>query len=157
MAPEIKETEMKQLNNMRKIIEEIDRLTNELAEIGKGLPVIEKNALGIQSFIHVLRFGISDIAEILESYTSIPTGSSILSYEPVSPCIKPMPMERNLTTNIVAVKELRQIIGHFEGKYQCSLETFERKLENLEVPEHPGWEESIEWRNAVEQLDRLEL
>ena len=56
-------------------------------------------------------------AEILESYTSIPTGSSILSYEPVSPCIKPMPMERKLTTNIVAVKELRQIIGQFRVVY----------------------------------------
>jgi hypothetical protein len=52
---------------------------------------------------------------------------------------------------------LRQVISHFEGKYQCSLETFERKLENLEVPEHPGWEESIEWRNAVEQLERIEM
>ena len=67
MAPEIKETEMKQLNNMKKIIEEIDHLTNELAATGKGLPVIEKNVLGIQSFIHVLRFGITDIAELLES------------------------------------------------------------------------------------------
>ena len=52
---------------------------------------------------------------------------------------------------------LRQIIGYFEDKYRCSLETFERKLENLEVPEHPGWEESIEWRNAVEQLERIEM
>ncbi len=33
----------------------------------------------------------------------------------------------------------------------------ERKLENLAVPEHPGWEESIEWRNAVEQLERIEM
>jgi len=71
----------------------------------------------------------------------------------------------SLTTDTLRILEadataraelLRQIIGHFEGKYQCSLETFERKLENLEVPEHPGWEESTEWRNAVEQLERIE-
>ena len=47
-------------------------------------------------------------------------------------------------------------MAEFKRKYQCSLEAFERKLENLEVPEHPGWEESIEWRNAVEQLERIE-
>lgn len=52
---------------------------------------------------------------------------------------------------------LRQIIHGFEQKYQCSLESFEQKLENREVPEHPCWEESIEWRNAVEQLERIEM
>ena len=67
-------------------------------------------------------------------------------------------MLRTLEADAAARAELlRQIIGHFEGKYQCSLGTFERKLENLKVPEHPGWEESIEWRNAVEQLDRIEM
>jgi hypothetical protein len=66
-------------------------------------------------------------------------------------------MLRTLQADATARAELlRQIIGHFEGKYQCSLEAFERKLENMEVPEHPGWEESIEWRNAVEQLERAE-
>jgi hypothetical protein len=59
--------------------------------------------------------------------------------------------------SVARAELLRQVISHFEGKYQCSLETFERKLENLEVPEHPGWEESIEWRNAVEQLERIEM
>ncbi|TEU14595.1 MAG: hypothetical protein E3J21_15420 [Anaerolineales bacterium] len=67
-------------------------------------------------------------------------------------------MLRSLEADAAARAELlRQITSHFEGKYQCSLETFERKLENLEVPEHPGWEESIEWRNAVEQLERIEM
>ena len=67
-------------------------------------------------------------------------------------------MLRTLEADAAARAELlRQVIGHFEGEYQCSLETFERKLENLEVPEHPGWEESIEWRNAVEQLERIEM
>ena len=65
-------------------------------------------------------------------------------------------MLRTLQADATARAELlRQIISHFEEKYQCSLETFERKLENLEVSEHHGWEESIEWRNAVEQLERI--
>jgi hypothetical protein len=52
---------------------------------------------------------------------------------------------------------LRQIIHSCEQKYQCSLETFEQKLETRQVLEHPCWEESIEWRNAVEQLERIEM
>jgi hypothetical protein len=51
---------------------------------------------------------------------------------------------------------LRQIVRGFERKYQCSLETFEERLENREIPEHPSWEDSIEWRNAIEQLERIE-
>ncbi len=64
MAPENTEKEMLQLKEMKRKIEEIDRLARELANTGKGLPVIEKNVQGIQSFTHALRFGISDIAEI---------------------------------------------------------------------------------------------
>jgi len=51
---------------------------------------------------------------------------------------------------------LRQITQQFERRYHCSLESFESKLENLELPEHPYWEESIEWRNAVEQIQRIQ-
>jgi len=64
MVLENTDKEMPQLKEMKKKIEEIDRLACELAEIGKGLPVIEKNVQGIRSFIHVLRFGISDIADV---------------------------------------------------------------------------------------------
>jgi hypothetical protein len=49
---------------------------------------------------------------------------------------------------------LLQVVQGFERKYGCSLETVERRLENQEVPEHPAWEESIEWRNALEELER---
>ena len=52
---------------------------------------------------------------------------------------------------------LRQIIIGFERRYRCSLEELERKLENMEISEHPAWEDSIEWRNAVEQLERIQL
>jgi hypothetical protein len=56
-------------------------------------------------------------AEIVESYRAIPVGSQILSYEPISPCIRPMPKDREFTTNILAVKDLRQIIGQFNVVY----------------------------------------
>ena len=67
MAPENTEKEMLQLKEMKRKIEEIDRLACELADTGRGLPVIEKNVQGIQSFTHALKFGISDIADLLES------------------------------------------------------------------------------------------
>jgi len=52
---------------------------------------------------------------------------------------------------------LHQIISTFETRYNCSLPELERKLENLEIDEHPAWEDSIEWRNGVEQLERIQL
>lgn len=64
MAPEINDKEMLQLIEMKRKIEKIDRLARELADTGRGLPVIEKNVRGIQSFTHALRFGISDLADM---------------------------------------------------------------------------------------------
>ena len=52
---------------------------------------------------------------------------------------------------------LRRIVQGFEKKYGCSLEEFERRIEARQVPEHPSWEDSIEWRNAVEQLERIKV
>jgi hypothetical protein len=56
-------------------------------------------------------------AEIVESYRAVPVGSNILSYEPISPCIQPMPKDSEFTTNIIAVKDLHQIIGQFTVVY----------------------------------------
>ena len=64
MTAGIEAREIEQLKDMKKMIEEIDRLACELGNIGKGLPVIEKNVIGIQSFTHALKFGISDIADL---------------------------------------------------------------------------------------------
>lgn len=47
-------------------IQEIERLAQELRELGKGLPVVESNARGILSFTHLLRFGISDLVAVIE-------------------------------------------------------------------------------------------
>jgi len=49
------------------------------------------------------------------------------------------------------------IVRKFEKKYGCSLEDLERMIEKEGVPidDHEIWEDSIEWRNAVEELEKL--
>jgi hypothetical protein len=54
------------LREMREKIEGMERLVIDLKELGNGMPVIEKNACSILSFVHVLKFGISDVAEITD-------------------------------------------------------------------------------------------
>ena len=49
---------------------------------------------------------------------------------------------------------LRQVIRQMEQQYDCSLEELEARLARGEGQEHPDWEDSIEWRNAVEALQR---
>jgi LysM repeat protein len=55
--------------------------------------------------------------EIIESYKAAHVGDPILSYDPISPCIEPMPMARELVTNVVAAKYLREIAGQFSVVY----------------------------------------
>jgi len=64
---ENKENEISLIKSVKKRIEDINRLTEELKEIGKGMPVIEKNARCILSFTHALKFGISDIVEVIDN------------------------------------------------------------------------------------------
>ncbi len=52
---------------------------------------------------------------------------------------------------------LERIMAQFERRYACSLESLEARLARLEIEEHPAWEDSIEWRNAVEQLQAVEV
>ncbi len=47
---------------------------------------------------------------------------------------------------------LQQAIDRLEQRYGCSLEELETRLDRGEGQEHPDWEDSIEWRNAVESL-----
>ena len=56
--------EMDLLMDMKQKIEEIERLAIQLKEMGRGMPVIEKNVRAILSFTHVLRFGIADPAGV---------------------------------------------------------------------------------------------
>ncbi|AEA46573.1 hypothetical protein [Archaeoglobus veneficus] len=49
------------------------------------------------------------------------------------------------------------VIAKFEKKYKCSLDELEKKIEREGVPidNHEIWEDSIEWRNAVEEVEKL--
>ena len=64
MEDESRDNEMGLLKEMKQKIEEIERLVFELKDLGRGMPVVEKNARSILSFTHVLRFGISDLVEV---------------------------------------------------------------------------------------------
>ncbi len=59
--------EISLLKDMKQRIDEIERLARDLENLGKGMPVVEKNTRSILSFTHVLRFGISDLAEFVDS------------------------------------------------------------------------------------------
>jgi hypothetical protein len=49
---------------MKARIEQLEHLALELRELGQHLPVIEKNCQIILSATYVLKFGISDIADM---------------------------------------------------------------------------------------------
>jgi len=52
------------IRKMKSKIDEIEKLARELNDLGQGIPVIEKNVDHFLNTIFVLKFGISDIAEI---------------------------------------------------------------------------------------------
>jgi hypothetical protein len=52
---------------------------------------------------------------------------------------------------------LQSIVQRFEQRYQIPLQALEERLNRGEGSEHPDWEDSIEWRNAVEALQRVRL
>ena len=52
------------LQEMKSKIEQIEKLTGELNDLGQGIPVIEKNVQNFLNTVFVLKFGISDIAGI---------------------------------------------------------------------------------------------
>lgn len=60
LNPNIKNT----LSQMKTKIDQLENLAQELAQLGRGVPMIEKNCRNIISTAYVLKFGISDIAEI---------------------------------------------------------------------------------------------
>ena len=47
-----------------------------------------------------------------------------------------------------------EVLAKFKMKYG-NLAELEANLANAELPEHPYWEESIEYRNAYEELENL--
>lgn len=51
---------------------------------------------------------------------------------------------------------LQSTIVRFEERYKVPLDVLEARLARGEGSEHPDWEDSIEWRNAIETLQRTE-
>jgi hypothetical protein len=64
MTMEFEDDQEKRYQEMKKRVDEIERLTLELKELGQGIPAVEKNARSIMSFTQVLKFGVSDLAEL---------------------------------------------------------------------------------------------
>jgi hypothetical protein len=64
MTNELRDRDKELIKIMKQRIEEIEVLVLELKDLGRGMPMVEKNARSILSFIHVLTFGISDLAEV---------------------------------------------------------------------------------------------
>lgn len=52
---------------------------------------------------------------------------------------------------------LQGMIQRFETQYNVSLESFETRLAEGKGWEHPDWEDSIEWRNALDALKQADL
>jgi hypothetical protein len=51
---------------MKKIIGQLEELLTQLNELGGEMPVIEKNVSAMKSFVAVLQYGISDLAEVIQ-------------------------------------------------------------------------------------------
>ena len=51
------------LRQMAEKIAQIESRALELQQLGKGLPVVEKNARDLLHIAYILKFGISDVAE----------------------------------------------------------------------------------------------
>jgi hypothetical protein len=53
------------LREMKGKIDGIEKLALELKTLGEGLPVIDRNTRNILSATYCLKFGISDVADVL--------------------------------------------------------------------------------------------
>ena len=49
------------------------------------------------------------------------------------------------------------IVRQFEGRHGGTLETFEHQIVQGDVPEHPSWEEALEWGVALDEIERLRI
>ena len=80
------------------------------------------------------------VAEVLQRYP-LPVGTDRLR-DSVS----------NIEQQIAAYVS---IVHQFEARHGCTLEAFEHQISRGEVPEHPSWEEALEWGVALDEIDRL--
>ena len=54
------------LKEMKANIEQIEQLVLKLKASGEGIPAVEKNAMIILSFVTILKYGISDPADLID-------------------------------------------------------------------------------------------
>jgi hypothetical protein len=66
-------------------------------------------------------------------------------------------LRRALTDIEMQARTYEDIIKRFENEHGCDLETFEKKMQQGELPEHPSWETSIEWGVAIDELEKLRV
>jgi len=64
-------------------------------------------------------------------------------------------LRQRLTEIEQQISVYEDITREFERRYGCDLAAFEGKIAQGKVPEHPSWENSIEWGIALDELERL--
>ena len=52
------------LKEMKSKVDQIEKLACELKDLGQGIPFVEQNVQSFLNTVHILKFGISDVAEI---------------------------------------------------------------------------------------------
>ncbi len=57
-------------------------------------------------------------------------------------------IERQLAT-------YENIARQFQERHGRTLEAYEHQIAQGQVPEHPSWEESLEWGVALDEIERL--
>jgi hypothetical protein len=68
MADKGKNIPWAELQEMKRIIGRLDELLTDLGQLGGETPVIEKNVSAMKSLVAVLKYGISDLADIKNSF-----------------------------------------------------------------------------------------
>ncbi len=66
-------------------------------------------------------------------------------------------LRRVLTDIEMQARTYENIIKKFEREHGCNLETFERRMQQGKLPEHPSWETSLEWGVATDELEKLQV
>lgn len=59
--------ERETLTEMKETIERIEEHALHLGNLGKDVPMVEKNAKSILTAVYLLKFGISDIVDVLNA------------------------------------------------------------------------------------------
>ena len=65
----MREGDLEQLKRMKAEIDAIEQHALALANLGEGIPAIEKNVRTVLSATYILQFDISDIVEVHKAHT----------------------------------------------------------------------------------------